>query len=130
MKTILSEQKGFSFIEVLTAITVLAFVVVGVLMMTSMHIKINSFSQHHTKAIELAEDGLELLNRVDYNTQLATYNGMIEDFGTNPNYGEFHRAYEVNWNTNLSTIRVTVRWRSLARNSAPVVLTMLRARTL
>lgn len=130
MKTILSEQKGFSFIEVLTSITVLAFVIVGVLMMTSMHIKINSFSQHHTKAIELAEDALEFLNRVDYNTQLGTYNGVIDDFGTIPNYGEFHRALEVNWNTDISTIRVTVRWRSLARNSAPVVLTVLRTRTL
>lgn len=130
LKTNLSDSRGFTFVEVLVSITILAFVIVGVLMMSSMQIKTNSFSQHHSKAIELAEDGLEMLNRVDYNTLLAPFNGTIEEYGTIPNFLEFRRTYEVNWNTDLSTIRVTVQWRSLARNSAPVVLTMLRVRTL
>lgn len=127
MKTILSKRQGFSFVEVLTAVTILSFVIVGVLAMTTMNIKVNSFAQHHTKAVQLAEDGLEFLRRVDYNTQLPGLNGVHEDYGTIPNYLEFRRQYNVTWASDISTLQVQISWRSMGRLSAPMTLTTLRA---
>ncbi len=45
-------------------------------MMTTMNVKSNSYTQHHTKAVQLAESGLELLRRVDYNNELPDYDGV------------------------------------------------------
>jgi prepilin-type N-terminal cleavage/methylation domain-containing protein len=119
-------KKGFSLIELLIAITVFAFLVIGVLSMTSVQIHSNSFLLHHTKALQLAEAGMELLNRVDYATQLAGYNGVVE---TNiQNYGGFQREYIVEWETDTSRIAVRVFWQRTGRNSNPIILNSLRTR--
>jgi hypothetical protein len=130
-KKILNNVRGFSFIEVLTAVVLFSFLVVGVLMMTTMNIKSNSYSQHHTKAVQLAESGLELMRRVDYNNELPNYDGVTDplafnDFGTIPNYPEFSRSLLVTWGTQISTLRVTVTWRSQGVSSFPMVLTTQR----
>ena len=130
-KKISNNARGFSFIEVLTAVVLFSFLVIGVLLMTTMNIKSNSYSQHHTKAVQLAESGLELLRRVDYNNELPNYDGATvplayNDFGTIPNYPEFRRQLLVNWDPVLSTLQVTVTWRSRGVNSFPIVLTTQR----
>jgi hypothetical protein len=129
-KKILNNARGFSFIEVLTATVLFSFLVVGVLLMTTMNVKSNSYSQHHTKAVQLAESGLELLRRVDYNTELPNYDGSsslaFSDFGQIPNYPEFRRTLLVTWGTQISTLQVTVVWRSRGVNSFPIVMTTQR----
>jgi len=120
------KAKGFSFIEVLAAVTIFSFVVVGVMLMTTMHIRTSSYAQHHTKAMQLAEDGMEMLKRLNYDAELINMDGVVNDFGTIANYPEFRRDFQVNWNTEISTLRVTVTWRSMARNPNPVVLVSLR----
>ena len=130
-KKISNNVRGFSFIEVLTAVVLFSFLVIGVLLMTTMNIQSNSYSQHHTKAVQLAESGLELLRRVDYNNELPNYDGVTDplafnDFGTIANYPEFSRSLMVTWGTQLSTLRVTVTWRTRGVNSFPIVLTTQR----
>jgi type II secretory pathway pseudopilin PulG len=126
----LNNARGFSFIEVLTAVVLFSFLVVGVLMMTTMNIKSNSYTQHHTKAVQLAESGLELLRRVDYNNELPNYDGVsalsVSDFGTIPQYPDFRRVLLVNWGTQLSTLQVSVTWRTQSATSFPLVLTTQR----
>ena len=133
-KKLSADNKGFSFIEVLTAVVLFSFLVIGVLMMTTMNIKSNSYTQHHTKAVQLAESGLEQMRRVDYTNDLPNYDGAsavsFNDFGSLPNYLEFRRVMQAQWldplNPNLCTLRVTVTWRTQTANSFPLVLTTLR----
>jgi len=133
-KKLFNNSHGFSFIEVLTAVVLFSFLVIGVLMMTTMNIKSNSYTQHHTKAVQLAESGLELLRRVDYTIDLPNYDGAsaiaVSDFGQMPNYPEFRRVLLAQWldplNPNLCTLSATVTWRTQTANSFPLVLTTVR----
>jgi len=121
-----ARQKGFSFIEVLLAVALLAFLVVGVLGMTSTQVSSNSYLRHHASALQLAEAGMELLNRVDYNTALAGYNGVIETAIVN--YPGYQREFVVNWGTELTALRVVVFWQKGGVNSARIVLNSQRTR--
>ncbi len=128
-----TDKTGFSLIEVLVAVTLLSFVAVGVMTMTTANVNFNSFTQHHTKAVQFAEDGLELLKRVDYNAQLPLYDGAsataVIDYGQDLNYPEYRRVLLVEWGMEISTLRSTVTWRSMgAANTNPVELTTLRVR--
>ncbi len=126
-KKISNNSRGFSFLEVLTAVVLFSFLVIGVLSMTTMNIRSNSYAQHHTKAVQLAESGLEFLRRIDYTTQLPAYAaGVASGYGTLPNYGEYSRTLQATINGTISTLTVTVTWRSQGLNSAPVVLTTRR----
>ena len=113
--------------EVLMAITLFTLLVLGVLTMTTMGIRTNSWAQHHTKAMQLAESGLELLRRVNYNTELNTFDGVVNDYGTIPNYPEFRRSFQVTYGLDISTLQVTITWRTQGAVSFPVVLTTRRA---
>ena len=123
----LNDQRAFSLIEVLMAITLFTFLVVGVLTMTTMGIRTNSYAQHHTKAVQLAESGLELLRRVDYTTELSGFDGVENDYGTIPQYLEYRRTFQVNYAADISTLQVTITWRTQGAVSFPIVLTTQRA---
>jgi prepilin-type N-terminal cleavage/methylation domain-containing protein len=126
-KKTLNDERAFSLIEVLIAITLFTFLVVGVLTMTTMGIRTNSYAQHHTKAVQLAESGLELLRRVNYTTELNGFNGVVNDYNTIPNYLEYRRAFSVTYALDISTLQVSVTWRSQGVESIPIVLTTQRA---
>lgn len=121
-----SKSRGFTLVEVLISTALLAFLAVGILGMTTVTINSNSYVRNHTKAVQLAESGLEELRRVDYVNQLAAYNGVYEDFGSIPNYPGFSRTYTVNFAAGISTLAVSVSWRVRGTNSNPLVLTSLR----
>lgn len=134
-----NSQKGYSFIEVLISVSILALVIVGVLTMTTVHIKTNSFALHHTKAVQLAEEAVERLMRIDF-TQLKTMadagTNQVEAYGTIDKYPDFTRTVSVGappaWiglpAANNCLITAHVRWRSLGRNSMPVTLSVLRTK--
>jgi prepilin-type N-terminal cleavage/methylation domain-containing protein len=126
-KKILNDDRAFSLIEVLMAITLFTFLVVGVLTMTSMGIKTNSYAQHHTKAVQLAESGLELLRRVNYTTELSAFDGVVNDYGTIPQYLEYRRSFRVVYAADISTLEVRITWRTQGAESFPIVLTTQRA---
>jgi hypothetical protein len=121
-----NNSRGFSFVEVLTAVVLFTFLVIGVLMMTTVHINSNAYTQHHTKAVQLAESGLELLRRVNYTVALAAFNGVEQDYGTIPNYLDFRRTFAVNYGAEISTLTVTIHWRVRNSESSPVILSTQR----
>ena len=118
----LNDARGFSFIEVLTAVVLFSFLVIGVLMMTTVNINSNAYTQHHTKAVQLAESGLELLRRVDYIAELPGYDGMEQGYGTIPNYLDFRRTFNVTYTAEMSTLTVTIHWRVRSTESIPLVM--------
>lgn len=121
-----SKSRGFSLVEVLIATALLAFLAISILGMTTMNINSNSFIQHHTKAVQLAESGLEEMRRVDYVNQLPAYNGTVQDFGEIANYPEFRRTFQVDYQAAISTLRVSVVWRRRGANSSPLTLVTQR----
>lgn len=126
-KKYLNDERAFSLLEVLVAMALFTFLVIGVLTMTTMGIRTNSYAQHHTKAVQLAESGLELLRRVNYTTELSGFNGVVNDYNTIPNYLEYRRSFTVNYALDISTLQVAVTWRNHGVESIPIVLTTQRA---
>jgi prepilin-type N-terminal cleavage/methylation domain-containing protein len=121
-----NSTQGFSLIEVLTALVLFTFLVIGTLLMTTVHINSNAYTQHHTKAVQLAESGLELLRRVDYTVQLAGFDGVEQGYGTIANYPDYRRSFAVNYGAEISTLTVSIRWRVLSAESNPVTLSTQR----
>jgi prepilin-type N-terminal cleavage/methylation domain-containing protein len=121
-----NKQNGFSFIEVLVATAILAFLVVGVLTMTTAHIKTNSFAIHHTKAVQLAEESVERLLRMDF-AGVQTFGTVTEAYGNIDNYPEFTRTTSSTM-IDADNYRVisTVRWRSQGVDSNPITLSIIR----
>ncbi len=109
MKKPLSRGNGFSLIEVLIALVILA---VGLLAFERMQIgsiRGNAFSQKVTQATVLAQDKLEGLRRLpfaDSNLSSGRHDeGVVSDPG-------FSRAYDVeDISTTLKAVTVTVQWR-------------------
>jgi prepilin-type N-terminal cleavage/methylation domain-containing protein len=121
-----NKQKGFTFVEVLVAAGLLAFLVVGVLTMTTAHIKTNSFAIHHTKAVQLAEEQVERLLRMDF-SGVQTFGTVSEALGSIPNYPEFTRTTSaVMINADNYRITSSVRWRSQGVDSNPITLSIIR----
>lgn len=121
-----NKQDGFSFIEVLVATAILAFLVVGVLTMTTTHIKINSFAIHHTKAVQLAEEAVERLLRMDF-TAVQTFGTVTEAYGSIESYLDFSRIISATMiDADNYRIMATVRWRSQGVNSSPITLSIIR----
>lgn len=104
-------QKGFTLIEILVSLILLA---VGLLAIAGMHvtsIRGNFFSQHLTQATYIAQDRLEFLDTVAYDAT-ALQAGIYDD-GIRQIPGSdivFHRSYTVTINGDLKTITYTVTW--------------------
>lgn len=128
MKKILNNKKGFTFVETLVSVTILSFVIIGVLTMTTVHIKMNSFALHHTKAVQLAEEGVEILLRLDSSLLPGYYTpGQTEGFGTITKYPDFSRTITVSQiDMDNYTITSSVIWRSQKINSKPLILSIRR----
>ena len=64
-----SSQKGFSLIESLIALAILAITMLGVVQLFAVAIRQNSFSRYNTMAISVAQQNLEYL-QTEYNREL------------------------------------------------------------
>jgi len=127
LKKISNNKKGFTFIETLVSVTILSFVIVGVLTMTTVHIKMNSSALHHTKAVQLAEEGVEMLLRLDPSLLAGFAGGKTEDFDTIKKYHDYSRTITVQ-NIDMDNYRIisSVIWRSQNLYSKPIILSILR----
>ncbi|MEE8350476.1 MAG: prepilin-type N-terminal cleavage/methylation domain-containing protein [Acidobacteriota bacterium] len=65
-----SSQKGFSLIESLIALSILAVTMLGVVQLFGFAIQQNSFSRYNTMAISVAQQKLEFL-QTEFNRELA-----------------------------------------------------------
>ena len=122
-----SNQKGFSLIEILIAITVFAIGILAVGNMQITAIKGNSFANDLTKATTLAQDRMEELIGLSYTDTLnndTNANGkaglddanVITADHSNPN-NPVDGRYNIFWNiatdypiNNTKEIRIIVRW--------------------
>lgn len=100
------KSEGFTLIEVLIGLIILA---IGILAIAGMHItsiKGTSFSNNLSRASILAQERLEFLKGLPINDSRL-------DTGTYPNdinTGIFNGGYKAERNNNIVTIRYTVSW--------------------
>jgi type IV pilus assembly protein PilV len=103
------DKKGFSLIEVLIGLVILAIGLLAIAGMQIASMKGNFFSHYLTQASYAAQDRLEFLDNLpiddvqlqpgNHNDGTVAISGMI-----------FNRTYTVNVNGDLSTISYTVSW--------------------
>ncbi len=98
--------------------------------MTTVHIKTNNFALHHTKAVQLAEEGVERMIRLDYETARSFIgNPIVDAYDAMPKYREFTRTVSIaDVDEDNVTITVQVRWKTQGLNSNPVTMQVLRTR--
>ena len=102
------EKKGFTLIEVLIGLIILAIGVLAVAGMQITSIIGTSFSSNMTQASVLAQDRLEFLKSLpltDARLDTGDYNDL-------PDIGIFRRSYQANRNANPNFVRIiyTVTW--------------------
>jgi type IV pilus assembly protein PilV len=113
-KKSMSGQKGFTLLEVMIAVFLLAVAIMGTASLTTSVIKGNSSSQTLTTATTLAKDKMEELKATDYTdlpagpvTDYAKANGTVQTSATGSYYS---RQWGAQVGTNTKTITVTVTW--------------------
>lgn len=113
----MSGQKGFTLIEIMIAIFLLAVALLGLASVTTSVIKGNSFSQTLTTATTLARDKMEELKAATYTTatqgasmwtgtDYAAADGTVQTSSTGSYYTRLWDAP----GTDTKTITVTVTW--------------------
>jgi prepilin-type N-terminal cleavage/methylation domain-containing protein len=113
---LLREKKGFSLLEVLIAMCLLAVAIMGMATLQSRGIRGNDLGNRTTQAVALAQDKLEELINTSRSTSLAagttpdSSNPIDETGGAG---GIFTRTWTINDGTpvaNAQSIDVTVNW--------------------
>ncbi len=119
-------ERGFSFIETLISVFILLIVVSGILTMTTISIETNFKQINHTKAVKLAEEGIEKKLRENFDS----ITGEISDFGSIPNFPTYSRTITVNTiDVDNKAIEVSVTWRVRDRSGLkPITLSVRRTR--
>lgn len=119
MRQIFSEQTGFSLLEILIAITILAIGLLALAQMQITSIQGNAFSSRTTDATTLAQDALEQLMTLDYTDADLTSGShppgsQAQVSGTQLVGGV---TYTISWNVtdnspinNAKTVSMTVTW--------------------
>jgi type IV pilus assembly protein PilV len=119
-----SNEKGFSLIEILIAITVFAIGILAIGKMQIAAIKGNSFANDLTKATTLAQDRMEKLIGLSYidplnnDTNGNGDTGLDADANATVDHNDVDGMYNIFWNIaencpidNTKKIRVIVTWK-------------------
>lgn len=113
----LNNEKGFTLVEVLAAVTLMAVSLLFIVQLLSYSMKYNSESGNITIANNLAQDKIEEYRNNSYSTG--------EAISVVSGYPNFKRSVEVTSNsptTDTDTIKVTVTWIPKSGNTNSVVL--------
>jgi prepilin-type N-terminal cleavage/methylation domain-containing protein len=114
MKKKMKKTLGFTLIEVLTALTILAIAMLGIIPMVVSTIRANTFGSKMSRATELAQDKLEEIRRMEFNNpDINVGTSPLETIET-----IYQRQYTVSLvggNTDIKSISISVDWRDAGR---------------
>jgi len=113
----LQTKKGFTLIEVLVAMLVLAIGLLGLATLATTVINGNAFSNEMTTATTLAQEKLEDIQGQGY----ASVSSTNENYGSITSYSAYKRVASVATDspaTGMKTVTVTVSWDADAHSVA------------
>lgn len=110
---------GFTLIEVLIAIVILSFGLLGMASLTVGIIKGNKFSNNLSTATTLAQDKMEDTRRLGYSGMPSADTTTSEDYGTITGYTDYKRVTETDVYTvgtafppaGMKVITITAYWK-------------------
>ena len=107
-----SKKDGFSLIEILVALTILAIGLLAIASLQVTSVRGNFFSNNLMQATYVAQDRLEYLKNLSFSDPLLS-TGDHQDAPTPINISgiNFNRAYRVGLNGNLLVVKYTVSWK-------------------
>lgn len=110
----LAKNNGFTLIEALAAVTVVAIGMFSVMTLIMMVMKSNQHSKKGTTAATLALDKIEDIKRMGYDDVLSTLSGEnIEEYNTISGYEGYRRVTTIFTDTpvaDMITGSITVYW--------------------
>ncbi len=109
------KKLGFTLVEVLVALTILAIAMLGFVPMVITTIRAHSFGNKMTRAAELAQDKLEDIRRMEFTD--PDISPMAYPWSSTPETFDniYERVYSVDLiaaNTSIKRITVSVDWRA------------------
>jgi prepilin-type N-terminal cleavage/methylation domain-containing protein len=104
------KEKGFTLVEVLIAVMVLAVAFLAMYQMQAMAVRGNETANQVTIATMLAQDKMEEIRNTNYD-DVTNLNFPTENYGMVPNFPQFRREVAVTENGRVKTVRVTVLWK-------------------
>lgn len=105
-----NKENGFTLVEILIAIMVLAIAFLAMYQMQVMAIRGNETSNQVTVATILAQDKMEQIRNTTYDN-VTSANFPTENYGTIPNFLQFRREVTITENGRIKTVRVSVLWK-------------------
>jgi prepilin-type N-terminal cleavage/methylation domain-containing protein len=103
-------ENGFTLVEVLIAVMVLAVAFLAMYQMQAMAVRGNETGNQVTIATVLAQDKMEEIRNTAYDNVISI-NFPAENYGMVPNYPQFRREVTVTENGRMKTVRVSVLWK-------------------
>lgn len=100
---------GFTIIEVLIAMTVLAIGLIGVVGLQRTSTQASGYSRRATEAAVLGEDKLEQLRTIPV-LDIVDGSEQVDGTGVLSSQGVFTRSWEIAWESDFATLTVTVAW--------------------
>ncbi len=100
---------GFTILEVLVAMGVMAIGLIGVLGLQRTSMQASGYSRHATEAAVLGEDKLEQLRTTPI-ALAADGSEIVDATGAVDATGMFTRTWTLDWVSDLATLTVTVAW--------------------
>lgn len=122
-----SPDSGFTIIEIMVALTVLALGIAGILSIQMTALRATAYNRHAAEASVLAEDRMELLRTQPAET-LADGEDRVDALGIPGEDSFYRRSWTVATNLGLVTIEVKVAWDE--RGSEEHSFTMVTQRSL
>jgi len=117
----LTKSKGFSLIEVLIALVILAISLLALAGLMATTVKNNSFGSHITEASTFAQDKLEEFRAMRWDDVQVTPPGLDTDNRS----GSTGIAYTRNWTViqdgNIKTITITINWNDRTDHSIRLI---------
>ena len=107
-----NKENGFTLVEVMIAVMVLAIAFLSMYQMQAMAVRGNETANQVTIATMLAQDKMEEIRNTNYD-DVTNLNFPAENYGMvlPPYYPQFRREVAVTENGRVKTVRVTVLWK-------------------
>jgi type IV pilus assembly protein PilV len=117
----ITKSRGFSLIEVLIALVILAISLLALAGLMATTARNNSFGGHITEASTFAQDKLEEFRAMRWDDVQTTPPGLDTDNKSGATGINYTRNWNVAQNGNIKTITITINWNDRTDHSMRLI---------